>query len=85
MTTISTVMGSVPLIMAMGAGAESRHVLGVVIFSGVSVATLLTLFMVPALYRLVAHRSGSPELIANELEQLQAQHPNSKEASSTSV
>jgi len=85
MTTISTVMGSVPLIMAMGAGAESRHVLGVVIFSGVSVATLLTLFMVPALYRLVAHRSGSPELIANELEQLQAQHPNSKEASSASV
>jgi len=78
MTTISTVMGSIPLILAMGAGAESRNVLGVVIFSGVSLATFLTLFLVPAFYRLLARRSGSPELVAKELERLAEHHPRSK-------
>jgi multidrug efflux pump len=75
MTTISTVMGSIPLIAATGAGQESRMVLGIVIFSGVSVATFLTLFIVPAFYRLLAKRSGSPEAVTRELEELTSQHP----------
>ncbi len=70
MTTISTVMGSIPLILATGAGAESRNVLGIVIFSGVSLATLLTLFIVPAFYRLLARRTGSPRKVARLLEEL---------------
>jgi multidrug efflux pump len=49
MTAFSTVMGSIPLIMATGPGAVSRMNLGVVIFSGVSIATFFTLFIVPAL------------------------------------
>ena len=39
-----------PLILASGAGAEDREVIGVVVFSGVLFATLLTLFVVPVLY-----------------------------------
>jgi len=70
MTTISTVMGSVPLILAIGAGAESRNVLGVVIFSGVSLATLLTLFVVPAFYKLLARHTGSPRSVAKMLDEL---------------
>ena len=70
MTTLSTIMGSIPLILAMGAGSESRNVLGVVIFSGVSLATLLTLFIVPAFYQLLARRSGSPKATERSLEEL---------------
>jgi multidrug efflux pump len=70
MTTLSTVMGSMPLIFALGAGSESRNVLGIVIFSGVSLATLLTLFIVPAFYQLLARRTGSPKEIERRLEEL---------------
>ena len=67
MTTISTVMGSIPLILATGAGSESRTVLGVVVFSGVLLATFLTLFVVPSFYALLARRTGSPQAVAKRL------------------
>ncbi len=70
MTTLSTAIGALPLLLALGAGAESRNVLGVVIFSGVTVASLLTLFVVPAFYHLLARHSGSPEAVAREIERL---------------
>ncbi len=70
MTTISTVMGSIPLILATGAGAESRTVLGIVVFSGVTLATFLTLFVVPSFYALLARRTGSPQAVAQALERL---------------
>ncbi len=72
MTTLATVMGSIPLLVATGAGAESRNVLGVVIFSGVSLATLLTLFVVPAFYKLLARNTGSPRTVSRLLERLSA-------------
>lgn len=72
MTALSTIMGSLPLIFASGAGAESRATLGVVIFSGVSMATALTLFVIPALYSLFAKNTGSPEAIAKELVALES-------------
>jgi multidrug efflux pump len=72
MTTLATVMGSIPLLLATGAGSESRNVLGVVIFSGVSLATLLTLFVVPAFYQLLARNTGSPRTVSRMLEQLSA-------------
>ena len=72
MTTISTVMGSIPLILAAGAGSESRTVLGIVVFSGVTLATFLTLFVVPSFYALLARRTGSPQAVAKTLERLMA-------------
>ncbi len=72
MTTISTVMGAVPLILAVGPGSESRVVLGVVIFSGVSIASVFTLFLVPMVYHLIAKNTGSPDAVAHELEEMQA-------------
>ncbi|XOV89255.1 MAG: efflux RND transporter permease subunit [Pseudomonadota bacterium] len=71
MTTLSTVMGSIPLILATGAGAESRITLGIVIFFGVTIATFLTLFVVPVFYQALARNTGSPGAIASELELLQ--------------
>jgi multidrug efflux pump len=70
MTTIATIMGSIPLILATGAGSESRNVLGIVIFAGVSLATGLTLFIVPAFYKLLARRTGSPKTVARLLDDL---------------
>jgi len=72
MTTISTVMGSVPLMLASGAGEVSRTVLGIVLFFGVSFATVFTLFVVPVFYHLMARRTGSPGTVARKLAELEA-------------
>jgi multidrug efflux pump len=71
MTALCTMMGSIPLILTTGAGSESRTTLGVVIFSGVLLATFLTLFVVPAFYQLLARGTSSPNAVANRLESLQ--------------
>jgi multidrug efflux pump subunit AcrB len=52
MTTITTVLGMFPLALGIGQGAEFLQPLGVVVFSGLSVATLLTLFIIPCFYTL---------------------------------
>jgi multidrug efflux pump len=54
MTTAAMVLGMVPLILATGAGAVSRFAMGLVIASGIAVGTLFTLFVVPAVYMLIA-------------------------------
>ena len=54
MTTAAMVLGVVPLIIATGAGAVSRFNMGLVIASGLTVGTLFTLFVVPAVYMLIA-------------------------------
>ncbi len=56
MTTGAMVLGSVPLALAAGAGAESRTQIGWVIVGGMSFGTLLTLFVVPTAYTLIAGR-----------------------------
>jgi len=53
MTTGAMVLGAIPLAIATGAGAESRHSIGWVIVGGISVGTLFTLFVVPAVYSLI--------------------------------
>ncbi|WP_395648053.1 efflux RND transporter permease subunit [Terricaulis sp.] len=68
MTSIATVVGSLPLILGHGAGAESRSTIGVVIFFGLTVATMLTLFVVPVFYDLLARFTKSPEATAKEIE-----------------
>jgi len=72
MTTISTLVGAMPLVMMSGPGAASRNVLGIVVLSGVSIATLFTLFLVPAVYQVLARRTGSPEAIAREMTRQEA-------------
>ncbi len=72
MTAFSTVMGSIPLILATGPGSASRTHLGVVIFSGVSIATFFTLFIVPVIYDVFARRTGSPNAVANRLQTLKS-------------
>jgi multidrug efflux pump len=54
MTTAAMVLGVVPLVMATGAGAEGRFNMGLVIMTGISIGTLFTLFVVPAMYMFLA-------------------------------
>ncbi|GGY61660.1 efflux RND transporter permease subunit [Marinobacter zhanjiangensis] len=68
MTTISTVFGAVPLVVATGAGAESRAAIGVVILGGLVFATTLTLFLIPVLYNLLARFARSANTVERELE-----------------
>jgi multidrug efflux pump len=75
MTSIATVFGAWPLANASGAGAESRQALGVVIIGGMTIATLLGLFIVPVLYRLVAGFTKPAGYIARKLSEMQEEHP----------
>jgi multidrug efflux pump len=50
MTSVATIGGTLPLALAHGAGAESRNPLGLVVVGGMSIATILTLFVVPVFY-----------------------------------
>ncbi|MCC0015151.1 MAG: efflux RND transporter permease subunit [Rhodobiaceae bacterium] len=54
MTVVSTVLGAVPLLLASGAGGESRQAIGTVIIGGLFVASIMTLFLTPVLYDLLA-------------------------------
>jgi multidrug efflux pump len=58
MTTASMVMGVLPLVIASGAGATGRNHMGLVIFTGISIGTLFTLFVVPAMYMFLAADHG---------------------------
>ena len=71
MTSVATIAGAIPLIIGHGAGAESRVTIGTVIFFGLTTATLLTLFVVPAFYDLLARFTKSPEATAREIEQFE--------------
>ena len=75
MTSLTTVMSSVPLVLASGPGAESRMVIGVVIFTGVSIATILTLFVVPSAYYALARHTQSPEYLQQRLAKQQQDNP----------
>jgi len=75
MTSIATIMGAVPLVVASGPGSASRATIGIVIISGVAFSTVLSLFVVPAFYLLLAKYTRSPEAVAKKLEQLELETP----------
>jgi len=73
MTTGAMVLGALPLMLATGAGAETRHPIGSVIVGGLLVGTLLTLFVVPTFYTLLVRKvkTAEEQEAAREL----ARHP----------
>ena len=68
MTTGAMVLGAIPLALATGAGSESRQQIGWVIVGGMSLGTLLTIFVVPTMYSLFA-RKGTPGPIQTVFEE----------------
>lgn len=73
MTSIATAFGALPLVLWQGAGAGSRQTIGVVIFAGAMFATLLTLFVVPVIYGVLARFTKSPEYTARRIEAWEAE------------
>jgi len=61
MTTAAMVVGLVPLVIATGAGAASRFSIGIVVVSGMSIGTLFTLFVLPAVYTVLAKDHAAAE------------------------
>ncbi len=70
MTSLAFILGVVPLVIASGAGANSRHSLGTAVFGGMFVSTLLNLYFIPILYVLVESwregRSSGAEVAAGD-------------------
>ncbi len=70
MTTMATVLGALPIALALGAGAESRKSMGIVIIGGLLFSLILTLFVIPAMYQLLSIKKDvQPENISNSEEQ----------------
>ena len=60
MTTAAMALGVVPLIIAQGAGAAARYSMGLVIFSGILIGTIFTLFVVPMFYTYISRKELKP-------------------------
>jgi multidrug efflux pump len=67
MTSVATIMGAMPLVLAGGPGSASRAAIGVVVIFGVAFSTLLSLFVVPAFYALLAPYTRSPQTLARRM------------------
>ena len=83
MTTAAMVIGVVPLLMANGAGAKSRFDIGIVIAAGMTIGTLFTLFITPAIYSFVARDrrhmhdlENESDVLANDVVTVAANDPN---------
>ena len=66
MTAFSFILGVVPLLIASGAGAEARKVMGMTVFSGMLVATVVGVLLVPALYAIIERYVARPKPAAGE-------------------
>jgi len=73
MTLLSTLLGSLPLILSSGAGAEARNAIGWVVFGGLGIAVAFTLYLTPVLYLALARftkpRADETKRLQTELEQ----------------
>jgi multidrug efflux pump len=59
MTSLSTVLGILPIALALGAGSESRVSMGIAVVGGLILSTFLTLFIVPAIYSYFSRKTAS--------------------------
>ncbi|MFD1197209.1 efflux RND transporter permease subunit [Brucella gallinifaecis] len=66
MTTAAMALGVVPLILASGAGAAARYAMGLVIFSGITIGTIFTLFVVPMFYTFIAEKDVEGEFVPEQ-------------------
>lgn len=58
MTSLSTILGALPIALALGAGSESRVSMGIAIIGGLTFSTILTLYIIPAMYEYISGRTG---------------------------
>jgi multidrug efflux pump subunit AcrB len=70
MTSLCTAFGSLPLLLATGAGSEQRRPIGIVVFYGMLVSVLLTLLAVPTVYAILARKTRSPRHVSRLVDRL---------------
>jgi multidrug efflux pump len=75
MTSVATIMGAMPLVLGGGPGSASRSTIGVVVIFGVAFSTLLSLYVVPSFYALLAPYTRSPDTLSKHLEKLEGETP----------
>lgn len=71
MTSAATILGHLPLVFVIGAGAEARNSIGIVLVVGMATGTLFTLFVVPALYLILAAQHRGEDGLEEEMEHRQ--------------
>ncbi|MEM8537146.1 MAG: efflux RND transporter permease subunit, partial [Pseudomonadota bacterium] len=75
MTVISTILGALPLVLATGAGAESRQSIGTVIIAGLALSSILMLIVTPVLYDLLARLSKPQGALERRLDRELSENP----------
>jgi multidrug efflux pump len=85
MTSLCTAFGAVPLMLAHGAGAESRESIGATVFFGTLVSLGMTLYVVPALYLLIARNTRSPEYMTRLIDGLMGRHESARGTAATAA
>ncbi len=66
MTSISTVLGILPIALALGVGAESRTSMGIAVIGGLIIGSFLTLYVIPAMYSYISGEKSSDDQITEE-------------------
>lgn len=66
MTSLSTILGTLPIALALGAGSESRVSMGIAVIGGLLFATLLTLFVIPSIYSYLSSKEGRRNALSSE-------------------
>jgi len=78
MTLVSTILGGLPLILSTGAGAEARNAIGWVVFGGLGIAVVFTLYLTPVLYLALARftkpRADESDRLEREMEEAEMHH-----------
>jgi Cu/Ag efflux pump CusA len=75
MTSFCTAFGSLPLLLATGAGADQRRPIGIVVFYGMLVSVFLTLFAVPMVYAILARNTRSTHHVSRVVDRLMGAQP----------
>ena len=68
MTSLSTILGTLPIALALGAGAESRSSMGIAVIGGLIFSTVLTLFVIPVIYTYLSEKTKSVSNVTVETE-----------------
>ncbi|MGF1670363.1 MAG: efflux RND transporter permease subunit, partial [Balneolaceae bacterium] len=75
MTSISTILGILPIALALGAGAESRMSMGIAVIGGLLIGSIFTLYVIPAIYSYFASEKEMIEIDKEKLEKAEKLQP----------